>query len=71
MSSIFLIVQEAHGPCGHGTQGDGYLSLMCDGDSFELGSPYPAFTSREDAEQARKTNDRFNFYKVIELEVKR
>lgn len=69
MKSIFVIAKESEGPRGHGEPGEQQLVLATDGRWFELGNPRPAFTSREAAEAERKKFDKYNFYKVVELEL--
>ena len=64
--SIFLIVQEVHGPAGHGEPPMPYLALHTDGEWFSLGEPTPAFKTYEKAEEFLSTLI-YSSYKIKEV----
>jgi hypothetical protein len=68
MAKIYLITGKATGPCGHGEPGSKYITLADDG-VWELGKPYPAFTTREAAEGYLVPIDKYGRYRITELEL--
>jgi len=69
MSVVFVIGKFTSGPCGHGSPGEPYFSMMHDG-GYKLGVLAPVFQSREDAEEYRKEHDQFNWYSVVSVRLK-
>lgn len=53
---IFVITEQVSGPSGHGEPGRQYQALADDGSGYAKGTPYPAFSTWEKAEQFREDN---------------
>jgi hypothetical protein len=68
MKKIYLITSKVTGPCGHGEPGAEYTALADDG-VYTLGNLYPAFTTREAAEEYKADKTRENRSKITELEL--
>ena len=54
---VYALTREVTGPAGHGEPGNPYLSLLTDGEWFDLGNPHPLFTTEKAAEKYLKDND--------------
>lgn len=66
--TVFALVREAAGPAGHGEPGEPYLTLLTDGEWFNLGNPHPLFTTRPAAEHYKTSNKLMA--KVLEIELR-
>ena len=64
---IYILTGKATGPQGHGEPGAPYITLANDGNGYELGSPYPACTTIEQARTLRDSIDTYNDYNITEL----
>ncbi|KKM89690.1 hypothetical protein LCGC14_1246210 [marine sediment metagenome] len=69
MTIVYAIVHNMSGPPGHGDPGPPYLALAEDGNGYELGIPFPVFTSEAKAEEYRVLHDRFKFYRILPLDL--
>lgn len=62
-------MQNCEGSSGQSGESIKHISLLHDG-GFEFGTPAPAFSTYELAEDFRINNDKHNFYHVIGMDVK-
>ena len=70
VESVFVLASITHGPAGHGEPPTQYYSLATFyNNPFELGTPRPAFLTREQAEAYKETFDEYNWWTILEIPI--